>query len=496
MIRRSPSLWLSVLTVSGLALAQRGTGPTGPPPAVQRPTESIGSLDFIETCGVCHGRTAKAPPVEVLQKLTPERIYESMTTGSMKTHAARLPDATKVQIAEWVGGRKLGLGINRDARGMSNVCRAHEPVRRQSASPAWNGWSADGLTNRRFQDAQSAGITPESAPRLELRWAFGLPGASSAYGQPTVYDGRVFIGSDSGYMYSLDARTGCVYWSFQAQAGLRSTPMLGPANAKATKMAAFFGDIRGNVYSVDAASGELLWKVSAESHPMARITAGVKVHNGRVYVPLASMEEPGSGGYDYDCCTARGSVVALDAATGKQIWKPYTISEKPTRRTTSSGVPFLGPSGAGVWGAVTLDPKRRALYVSTGNAFSAPDVGRSDAVIAMHLDSGKILWVQQVEQGDVWHRRTAGAARRRAAIRRAKGSAARSPASSPRPRLPRPPVKATPRGGTGERPAPPPHYYCAEEPNAPDWDFAAGVMLVDLPDGRNLVVAGQKSGVV
>src|SRR4029077_11885962 len=210
------------------------------------------------------------------------------------------------------------------------------------------------------------------------------------------------------YLYPLDAATGCVHWGFQAQAGLRSTPMVAPAKPGSTQIAAFFGDIRGNAYSVDASSGELLWKVAVDSHPLTRITAGVKVYNGRVYVPVANLEEPGSTGYDYVCCTSRGIVAVLDAATGKQIWKTYTITEKPGPQKTSTGVNFLGPSGASVWGSVTLDPKRRAVYVSTGNAFSEPDVGRSDAVMAMDMDTGKILWVQQAEHGDVWHSSNCG----------------------------------------------------------------------------------------
>ena len=109
-----------------------------------------------------------------------------------------------------------------------------------------------------------------------------------------------------------------------------------------------------------------------DSHPLTRITAGVKVYNGRVYVPVANLEEPGSTGYDYQCCTSRGSVAVLDAGTGKQTWKTYTITEKASPQKTSKGVEFLGPSGASVWDPVTLDPKRRAVYVSTGNAFSAP----------------------------------------------------------------------------------------------------------------------------
>jgi polyvinyl alcohol dehydrogenase (cytochrome) len=250
-------------------------------------------------------------------------------------------------------------------------------------------------------------------------------------------------------------------------------------------MAVFFGDIRGNVYSVDASNGELLWKIVIDPHPLSRITAAVSVYDGRVYVPVANLEEPGSAGYEYVCCTSRGIVVALDAATGKQIWKTYTITETPSPQKTSTGVSFLGPSGASVWGPVAIDPKRQAVYLSTGNAFSAPDIGRADAVMAMDMNTGEILWSHQALHGDVWHTSNCGSGPAPA------GTPPRSAAR--RPGQVRP---ATQGGQANRRPPPPPHYYCPDEKENPDFDFSAGVMLVDLPNGKSLVVAGQKSGMV
>jgi polyvinyl alcohol dehydrogenase (cytochrome) len=447
----------------------------------------MGNLDFLSTCGVCHGRIDQAPPVSILQNLSPEQIYQTITTGSMKSQAAHLTDEQRVKIAEWVSGRRLGSSENGGAEKMPNRCASNPPMQSLTSVASWNGWSANGATNTRYQPAKAAGLSPATVARLQLKWAFGLPGTLSAYGQPTIVDGRVFVGSDSGYLYSLDAATGCVYWGFLAKAGLRSTPMIAPLKPGSTAMAAFFGDIRGNVYAVEASKGELLWKVSVDSHPLTRITAAVKVLDGRVYVPVDNLEEPGSAGYDYACCTSRGSIAVLDSATGKQIWKTYTISEPATPRKTSTGVSFLGPSGASVWGTVALDPKRRAVYLSTGNAFSAPDVGRSDAVMAMQMDTGKILWVQQALHGDVWHSSNCGSGPAPA------GFPPKS--ASRRPGLPRPAGRG--QGGAQQgRPAPPAYYYCPEEKENPDWDFSAGVMLVDLPNGKSLVVAGQKSGVV
>ena len=480
---------LALLALSACAVAQRGTGPAGPPVAVERPNyEAKGDFDYLNTCAVCHGRVERAPTLETLQSLSPQKIYETITTGSMKEQAAKLTNEQKVKIAEFLSGRTLGIGEVGDAKSMSNRCLSDPPVRNAPSEPSWNGWSADALKNTRYQPARAAALSPASVARLQLKWAFGLPATYSAYGQPTVVDGHVFIGSDSGYFYSIDAATGCVHWSFQAQAGLRSTAMIAPVKEGSSRMAAFFGDIRGNIYSLDATSAELLWKVPIDPHPLSRIMAAVKVYDGRVYVPVANREETTSAGYDYVCCTSRGIVEALDSATGKRIWKTYTIPEAPSPRKNSAGVSFMGPSGASVWGTLSLDPKRRAVYVSTGNAFSEPDVGRSDAVIAMDMDTGRILWVQQVEHDDIWHN--------------ANCTGGPPPAGFPPRSAGRIPTQREQAGRTGEvrtvrptMPAPPSHYYCSDA-KGPDWDFSAGVMLIDLPNGKNLVVAGQKSGVV
>ncbi len=443
------------------------------------------------------GRSKKeAMSQDMLKQLTPEKLYESMTTGSMQKHAdaAKLTDDQRVAIAEWVSGRRLGSTEKGGANTMSNMCATHPPVANLTA-PSWNGWSPDMTKNNRFQPAKVAGglgpkesgptdelrrhgFSPAAVARLELKWAFGLPWTSSAYGQPTVVDGRVFIGSDSGYLYSLDAATGCVHWSFQAQAGLRSTPMIGAVKRGSNQLAAFFGDIRGNAYAVDASTGKLLWKVRVDPHPLARITAGVTVHDGRVYVAIASLEEPESASVNYVCCTIRGLVAVLDASTGKQIWKTYTIPEEPTEQKTAQGIKFLGPSGAGIWGPITIDPKRQAIYVSTGNAFSAPDLGRANAVMAMDINTGKVLWVTQAMHGDVWH----------TGCPQGPSAAGHPPRSAHRRPGPPPPARGGPARGR------PPEYYCPDETDNPDWDFSAGTILVDRPGGGSLVLAGQKSG--
>src|ERR1017187_6544589 len=148
-----------------------------------------------------------------------------------------------------------------------------------TSRPAWNGWSND-LFNARYQSGKSAALSPAGVARLQLKWAFALPSASSVYGQPTIVGGRVFVSGDSGYVYYLDAATGCVYWSFQAQSGVPSAINIQVRPGHPNQIVAYFGDIRGNAYAVDTSNGELVWKTTVDQPPLARIRGGVKFFNG------------------------------------------------------------------------------------------------------------------------------------------------------------------------------------------------------------------------
>ena len=288
-----------------------------------------------------------------------------------------------------LGLAQLTLVLATASSALAQQCPGNAPLSDLAASPTWNGWGVD-LQNSRFQPAKDAGLSADQVSRLKLKWAFGIPDAKSVIGQPMIAGGRVFISGDTSTIYSLDAVTGCTYWSFKAQADVRNAPSIGPAPWRAGRNVLYFGDLKANIYAVDAANGELLWKISADSHPLARITASPKLHEGRLYIGVSSLEEVGSVRPDYQCCTFRGSVQALDAATGHQIWKTYTISEpaKPTRKN-SAGTQLWGPAGAGVWTSPTIDVKRHALYVGTGDAYTEPASKSTDSIMAFDLNTAK-----------------------------------------------------------------------------------------------------------
>jgi polyvinyl alcohol dehydrogenase (cytochrome) len=418
------------------------------------PAGAIIQKTFIAKCMTCHGigsSEGRAPARETLMKLTPEAVYAALTTGPMVAQSKDLSDEEKRAMAAFLGGRPLGSTEAGDAKFMTNHCASSPPLGDPAANAGWNGWGND-AGNTRFQSAKAAGISADQVPRLKLKWAFGFPNGVQNYGQPTVVSGRVFVASDISYIYSLDASSGCVYWSYQAQTGVRTAIAVGPVNGHgAAKYAAYFGDGRANVYAVNAETGELLWMVQADDLPSAHITAAPTLHAGRLYVPISGGEEAISIDPHYPCCRFRGSVVALDANTGKQIWKSYVIPEfaKPTKKN-SVGTQLYGPAGGAVWGSPTVDAKRHAVYVGTGDAYTEPAAKTTDSIIALDLNTGKVLWTFQDTKNDAW-------------------MLGCGPTNKPEP--------------------------CPKD-LGPDWDYAASPILRDLPNGRQVLVVAAKSGVV
>ncbi|MBV8553820.1 MAG: PQQ-binding-like beta-propeller repeat protein [Acidobacteriaceae bacterium] len=400
---------------------------------------------FRDHCATCHGSAAvpRAPSPAALRSFSPEAVYAAITTGSMKAMAANLTDAQRTALAETLTEQKLGVAALADAKAMSNPCPSNPPL----AEPAMvvNGYGTD-LANSRFVSSQAAGLSIDRIANLKLKWAFGFPAVSQMLGQPTVADGRLFVGSQAGYVYSLNASTGCVYWSFRTAAGVRTAPVFGAAGERAIL---WFGDLKANAYAIDAHTGVQIWKVNVDPHVAARITAAPVLDAGVLYVPVSSSEEAPASQPSYECCTFRGSVAALDARTGRKIWQTYTISEAPRPiRKNSAGTQLWSPAGGGVWGTPLVDPKRSALYLATGDAYISPAPDTTDAIMAMDLKTGAVLWSVQDLPNDAWN-----------------VACARKNDNCP-------------------------------EPAGPDYDFGAATILHNLANGKRVLLAGQKSGIV
>jgi len=185
-------------------------GQTPPAAPAQGGTE-LGFRTFQSKCMTCHGNpnVDRAPSPAAIREMSPERIYTALTTGVMKTQGQDLSDDQKRTLALFMSGRPMGSMQMGDSKNMPNQCSSNPPLADPTAGPAWNGWGVD-TSNSRFQPTKGAGLTAADVPKLKLKWAFGFPTGVSSFGQPTVVSGRVFVGSDIGYVYSLDAKSGCV----------------------------------------------------------------------------------------------------------------------------------------------------------------------------------------------------------------------------------------------------------------------------------------------
>jgi polyvinyl alcohol dehydrogenase (cytochrome) len=293
---------------------------------------------------------------------------------------------------------------------ISRCAERAEPV--ALGSVQWNGWGRD-LDNTRYQPEPA--IRASDVGKLAPKWAYGFQGGSE-FGQPTIVDGRLFIAGTAGRVYALDAKTGCTYWTFDAAVGSRTAMVIGelgvskraqlPKKLKRTlahldvikaPSAAFFGDDAGNVYALDAQKGSLLWKTAVETHPTARIVGGPILYNDRLYVAVASTEEQLAAAPGYGCCTFRGSVVALEVASGRIVWKSFTVLEEPQpTRKSSGGVQEFAPAGAAIYASPTIDLKRNVLYVATGASTTSPEQSLTDSIVAFDLSDGKLRWVKQL----------------------------------------------------------------------------------------------------
>ncbi len=372
------------------------------PEAAGRTGTETGFGLFQQRCMGCHGNpnVERAPLPAAIREMGPERIYDALTNGVMKGQGNALTDDQRRMIATFMGGRPLGTAQEGGAERMAGRCKSNPSIAKAAGGPAWTGWGVN-TSNTRFQTARAAGLTPGQVRRLKLKWAFGYPGGLSAYGQPTVFAGRVYVATDIGFLYALDAKTGCVHWSYKAKAAARTAIAVGRLKGRGpARYGLFFGDQRANVYGVDAQTGRQLWTTKVDDHLVARLTAAPTFYDGRLYVPVSSSEEFNAAVLDYPCCTSRGSVLALDAATGRRIWKAWVMqAPKPTRKN-AKGVQLYAPGGGSVWNSPTVDPRSHAIYFGTGDAETEPAPETTDAVLAVDMKTGRRLWVRQLQAND------------------------------------------------------------------------------------------------
>ena len=404
-----------------------------------------GRKHYEAVCAACHeGAVKKAPHRDMIGLMNPEAILRSLTTGIMVEEASALTDAQKVEVAEYLAGAEMG------SVSLADIPQCGPDVELDlSKPPQLTNWGLQS-SNTRDISGEIAGLSAADVPRLKTKWALKFPGANRVRSQPTLAGGLIFVGSHNAAVYALDQQTGCQVWATQTSGEVRTGIVIDSWDSDVAKPKIYFGDVLGFVYALDAATGTELWRQRADDHPSATITGTPTLHDGKLLAPVSSLEVALAIDNTYECCTGRGSVVAYDTDSGEQLWQRFTIDEAPRVQSQNAvGTNMMGPSGAMVWNSPSIDAKRNQLYIGTGENMSSPATLTSDAIMAIDIDTGKVNWSFQATANDVWN---------------------------------------TACDTTSPESCPP--------ENGPDFDFGCATMLTELSDGTELVVAGQKSGVV
>ena len=405
-----------------------------------------GAALYKTRCAACHDNPdGRTPPRESLQAMTPSRILRTLDFGAMMTIAYTLRRDEREAVAQFLG--KPGA---EPAPRPAAFC-ADRHGARSTTSPGRRGTAgARRATTRASCRRRWPSSTAAQVPRLKLKWAFGFEGDISAFAQPTVIGDQVFVGSAGGVVHALRADTGCLQWTFQATGPIRSRDRRGaarrPARAAVRRphrlvLRARRRDRHGCLEEAPrGARGRAPQRAAGRSrragdHP-GGVVGGVALAQSRLPV-LHVPRQP------------HGAAHARRQRGVEDLHGADAARSAPARRR--SGTATLGPSGVGIWSSPTLDLKRRRLYVTTGNNYSLPATPTERRGRGARSRHGPHRLV------------AAGAAERRLQLglldRRRRG-------------------RTCPEG------------------SGPDYDFGSPAILVTTPDGRDLLLAGQKSGIV
>jgi len=438
MLFRSPKLLIAaslLLATPILAFSQGG----------QNSADSAdGEYQYQLFCAECHeGALLEAPQRAAFDFYTPNRIVDALEFGSMATSGMALTRQQKRNIAYFLTGEQFD---DSPAQAVSFSCESSLGSDARLTQPvAWNGWGG-GVGNTRHRAGESI-LTKSNVGQLELKWAFAYPDATRARSQPVVTEEVTFIGSQEGTIFALDNTNGCPWWTFSANAEVRGAIFVDTDDQGAPETL-LFGDFGGSAYAISAQTGELIWKREVHEHPQATITGSVIAHEDTLLVPVSSLEVLLAARVGYPCCSFRGAVVALSISSGEELWRTYTTDEPRPTILSTAGTQQFGPSGAPIWSSPTVDADRNLVYVGTGENYSSPANGYSDAVLAMDMANGEIVWAAQLTKDDAWN-----------------GACSRG----------------TPN--------------CPEE-DGPDYDIGAAPILTRDGNGREIILVGQKSGMV
>lgn len=415
---------------------------------VTAPANTAGQQVYETSCAACHDNpeATKSPPLDTLKRMGPRAVSHALTNGKMRAQAANLSPEQIDAVVSY-----LSATANVDNSWIaSNTCPADRMD--VDTSPVHIGqWGFD-ERNHRHLTAEQAGLTTAQLGKLELAWVMAFPSTANMRAQPVVVGNTMYLSIvDSGQLFALDigGNTPCVKWVYEHDVPLRTA--LG-YHTYGDRNVLLFADGAAHVLMMDAVTAEVLWTATVKVTSVSNVTAMPVLFEDRVFVPISSGELNMGATPDYECCTSHGAVVALNASNGERLWVYHTMEDAKPTTVSRVGTQQWGPSGAPIWTAAAVDAKRRLIYVGTGENTSAPPTDTSDAILAIRMDDGSLAWKYQTTPNDIF---------------------------------------LTGCMNDPDGPNCPPDYSINK-----DWDFGAGLMLANKTDGSDLVIAGQKNGVV
>jgi len=396
---------------------------------------------YAERCAQCHDNPdiKRAPNLRALAESSVIHVVFSLTNGTMKAHAEGLKLEAVFELAEFItAGRE-------PYRPDANLFCESRDV---STSSIIDRWGFDKHNSGRVPPGTSR-LTQNNINQLRLAWAFGLPNTANARSQPVITEDTLFVAATSGHLFALDRQSGCIRWHQTTVAPPRTALTLGSLGSEENRRTVlFYGDLETNVVAVDALDGSTVWREPVGISDKSLLTGAIIQHQDKLIVPVSLQEVILATDPEYECCRSHGAVIALNAASGEQLWQFHTTPDATIQGVTSVGTAAWGPSGAPVWSTPTIDEERNLVYVGTGQNASLPATELSDSVIAIDLEFGRLAWHFQAIAGDVYN----GACEQR-----------------------------------------PPGPNCPKW-RGPDHDIGASVILTKRATGEDILLVGQKSG--
>lgn len=413
----------------------------GATPGASAVEPASGQQLYADICASCHDApdTVRTPSFAGLKTMSPGQISFALKSGKMKAQAEGLGREEIAALVEFLAGAGRDEEIPESAR-----CEGARITLTDAPVP---GWGLNPSNTRRASPDQTR-ITRDTVASLEVAWTFGVPGVSEVRSQPVITTDTVFLATMAGDVFALGRDNGCVKWRAELGDPFRAPMALGRSDGEPTLLIA---NARSIVFALDPMTGATRWTSNAALFPESMSTSGIVQHNDLLVTPLSSMDVAAAMNPEHECCKSHGAVTALAAKTGERRWVAHmTENAKPTG-TSSVGTQLWGPSGAPVWTTPAIDAANGRIYIGTGENTSMPATDTSDAIMALDLDTGDRLWTYQATREDTFN------------------------------------MACSPIGKDGPN--------CPKK-EGPDYDFGGAVVFAADSQGRELVIGGQKSGVV